>query len=165
DWSLDVADLGGMFDRAFGGGEQRVDVPDELRGLEVDQPDRPIVEQAKLSDGTPVLTVQGVVKNNDTRTRRFVYVKVTLLDNHGRKVTSVEAPAGNVLSAAQLAELSSRRLRSSINPAGRDGSNARLEPGQSVAYMVVITTVPHDYSPTEHSVRAEVSQAELFLGP
>ena len=165
DWSLDLANFDKIMGRAFGTESPRSNVPDELRGLQVDQPTSPIVEQAKLSDGQPVLTIQGVVRNNDTRTRRFVYVRATLKDIHNRTVTSIETPAGNVFTVEQLASMTRSRLASSINPAGRDGSNARLEPGQSVAYMVVVTTVPHDYDPTRYSVVAEVSQAELYEGP
>jgi len=165
DWSLDLADLGGMIDRAFGGGAAAMEVKDELRGLEVDQPDSPIVEEAKLANDQRVLTIQGVVRNNDTRTRRFVYVRAQLMDIHGRKVIGVESPAGNVFTTEQLAALTPTRLNASINPAGRDGSNARLEPGQSVAYMVVITTIPFDYDPAKYKVHVEVSQAELFYGP
>jgi len=164
-WSLDLANLGQMVDRAFGSEKHMRDVPDELRGLELDQPANPIVEQAKLADGQAVLTVQGVVRNNDTRSHRYVYVRATLRDNHGRKVTSVESPAGNVFSAEQLASMARLRLASSISPGGRDRSNARIEPGQSVAYMVVLTMVPHDYDSSKYKVEAEISQAELYEGP
>lgn len=161
-WSLDVADFGGMVDRAFGSEKTKQYVRDELRGLEVD---RPIVGEAKLVTGDRVLTVEGVVRNTDTRTRRFIYVRAIVEDNHGRKVTSVEAPAGNVFSKEQLAKVTKAKLSAQLNPAGRDGRNAKLESGQSIAYMVVVTSVPHDYSPTKYTSRTEVSQAELYDAP
>ena len=106
-----------------------------------------------------------MVRNNDTRTRRFIYVKATLKDGHDRPVTTEKAPAGNIFTPEQLGQMTQLKLRSTQNPAGTDGSNARLEPGQSVAYMVVITRVPHDYTPSKYTVHSEVTQAELYDGP
>jgi hypothetical protein len=162
DWSLDLANVGVMVDRAFGGGTSRASGDETLRGLEVSVP---IVSEAELSDGTRVLTAEGLVKNNDTRARKFIYVRASLKDGHDRTVARAEAPAGNVFSKTRLAQLSPTKLRSSMNPAGRDGRNAKLEPGETVAYMVVFTAVPHDYSATEHEVEATVSEAELYAGP
>lgn len=162
DWSLDLANFGTMLDKAFGNDDPQRYVRDELRGLEVD---KPIVGEAKLLDGLRVLTVEGVVRNTDTRTRRFIYVRAVLKDNYGRKVMKVEAPAGNVFSREQLSKLTKNKLASKLNPAGRDGRNAKLQAGQSVAYMVVITTVPPNYAPTKHTFSAEVSQAEILHGP
>jgi hypothetical protein len=164
DWSLDLANLGEMVENAFGSGAPR-EVADELRNLDIVDPERPIVELARLKTGLRVLTVQGVVRNNDTRTRRFIYVQATVLDNHMRPVTTERAPAGNIFSVEQLASMTPLKLRSSLNPAGSDGSNARLEPGQSVAFMVVVTKVPHDFTPARHRVHVEVVQAELYDGP
>jgi hypothetical protein len=138
---------------------------DELRGLKVDQPDSPITERAKLSSGEQVLAVQGVVSNDDHLPRMYVYVRVTLKDAHGRSVTTAESPAGNIFSKEQLATMSKSQLASTINPAGRDGRNAKLVGGQTVAYMVVITNLPRDYSSSKYSVHAQVSKAELYDGP
>jgi hypothetical protein len=73
-----------------------------------------------------------------------------------------EAPAGNVFSAEQLANLTKTSLASRWNPAGSDGKNAKLEPGQVEAYMVVLTDLPPDYSRATYSVAVTVSQAELY---
>ncbi len=77
----------------------------------------------------------------------------------------MEAPAGNVFSREQLSKLTKNKLAAKLNPAGRDGRNAKLEAGQSVAYMVVITTIPANYGPNKHTFSAEISQAELLHGP
>jgi hypothetical protein len=52
------------------------------------------------------------------------------------------------------------QMRAQLNPAGSDGRNARVEGGQSVAYMAVFTNVPADYDPTRYSVTVEISQAQ-----
>jgi hypothetical protein len=108
----------------------------------------------------PVVTAEGVVKNVGTRTRRFIYLRASVKRN--RHVIAIEeAPAGNLFSRAELAQLTKRRLQASLNPAGRQGRNARVAPGESVAYMVVITGLPNGFDLSQHRVVAEVSQAEL----
>ena len=104
------------------------------------------------------------MKNNDTRSRRYVYVRARLL-RHGREVAAVEAPAGNLFTPEELAGLDRLGVQGRITPAGSDGRNLRLEPGQNLEYMVVMTRLPADYSPDRYSVTVEVSQAELRDGP
>jgi hypothetical protein len=162
DWSLDLANFGTMVQRAFGSQAPKRPASRELRGLELTPPE-PIVAEAKLSTGERALLVQGVVKNNDTRTRRFIYVRVWLLDARGQKVLSAEAPAGNLFSKEQLAGLDRTSIQSHLNPGGSDGRNQRVEPGQTVAYMVVLSGLPPGFSLAEYTATAEVSQAELYV--
>ena len=156
DWSLDVAHLDTMLNRAFGL-ESDKPATDELRGLLVSLP---VIKAARLSSGDAVIMAQGLVKNNDTRPRRFIYVKVTI-SRHGTDVASSSAPAANIFTSEQLAKMTKAGMLGRIVSRGQDGSNARLEPGQSVDYMVVITKVPPDFSPTRYSAEARVTEAEV----
>jgi len=159
DWSLDFANFGRMIDRAFGRASKQVG-RQELRGLDASEP---IVEQGRLASGEVVVTAKGAVKNNDTRVRRYVYVRARLRDKRGRDVLTAEVPAGNIFSLDELRGLSKRDLDGRINPGGRDGRNQKVEPGQSLAYMVVLVGPPPDYSAGRYDVAAEVSQAELYV--
>jgi hypothetical protein len=156
DWSFDLSNLDRMLAHAFSG-EAIEELPPEIAQLEVSSP---IAELTQLKDNVPVVTAEGVVKNVGTRTRRFIYLRASVKRN--RHVIAIEeAPAGNLFSRAELAQLTKRRLQASLNPAGRQGRNARVAPGESVAYMVVITGLPNGFDLSQHRVVAEVSQAEL----
>jgi hypothetical protein len=161
DWSLDLSNVGLMLDRALGRSPRGGQVADALRGIELSTPH---VAQARLLGGEIVLTAQGVVKNQDTRPRRYIYVRARLL-KHGREVKQAEAPAGNLFSPELLATLDRKALQGKMNPGGRDRRNLHLEPGQNLEYMVVMFGLPPDYSPDRYAVTAEVSQAELPEGP
>jgi hypothetical protein len=158
DWRLDLTNFGAMIDRAFGRAPKQTG-SDLQRGLELTTP---IIEEAKLGSGERVVTAQGAIKNNDTRARKFIYVKAILKDHHDHTVVTDEAPAGNMFSKEELATLTKSQILSHLNPAGKDGRNARVQPGDSVAYMVVITDLPADYSRAKHHVTIEVSQAEVI---
>ena len=158
-WSLDLANFGSMVARAFGGSAKPSSGSDKLRGLDITSP---IVAEARLSSGERVVTAEGAIKNDDTRMRRYLYVRASILDNHGRRVASVESPAGNMFSKEELSTLSRTQLNSHVNPAGKDGRNAKIAPGDNVAYMVVITEVPADFSRTKYRVIAEISQADVI---
>jgi hypothetical protein len=157
-WKLDLTNFGAMIDRAFGRATTQTG-NDLQRGLELTTP---IIEEAKLGSGERVVTAQGAIKNNDTRARKFIYVKAILKDHHDHTVVTDEAPAGNMFSKEELAKLSKSQILSHLNPAGKDGRNARVQPGDSVAYMVVITDLPADYSRAKHRVTIEISQAEVI---
>jgi hypothetical protein len=158
-WSLDLANFGSMVSRAFGGSARPSPASDKLRGLDITSP---IVAEARLASGERVVTAEGAIKNDDTRLRKYIYVRASLLDSHGRRVAGGEAPAGNMFSKEELGRLSKTQLTSHVNPAGKDGRNAKIAPGDNVAYMVVITEVPADYSRTKYRVTAEISNADVI---
>jgi predicted Zn finger-like uncharacterized protein len=160
-WSIDFAEFGAMIDHAFTGSPRGRPVADEFRGLEVTSP---VVEEATLSLGARVLTARGQVKNNDTRDRRYIYVRAQLKDHHGRLIVSVEAPAGNLFTKEELSKLTPSGLEAQLNPAGRAKENARVAGGQMIDYMVVIANKPEDYSAERYSVVVEASQAEFLVG-
>ena len=157
-WSLDMDNADRMVRRAFG-----VDSPDrtrrdELRGLEADAPKISTITM----DGEKVLVARGTVRNNDTRPRRFLYVKVSLR-RYGHVTTHAEGPVANVFSDEELAEMTPRKLLARSNPAGQKGENANVAGGAKLPYLVVITRVPVDYTPDKYRAVAEVSRAELAV--
>lgn len=159
DWSLDPSRLDIMLDRALHGTSDPL--PRELANLETSQP---IVDLTKLADDRPVVTAEGVVKNTGSTVRRFIYLRAEIRQRD-RVIASAEAPAGNLFRRAELGRLTKTTLASLINPAGRQGRNAKVEPGESVAYMVVFTDLPAGFVLAEHEVVARVSKAELNEGP
>jgi hypothetical protein len=161
DGSLDLANVGTMLDRTLGRRPKEA-VALELRGLEATLAD---AGEARIASGERVVTAQGMLKNNDTRPRRFISVRARLRDRHHRDVVVAEAPVGNVFTKVELLQLTKASLQARMNPAGRDGRSARIDPGRSVPYMVYLTGVPGDYSPSKYHVVVEVSQAEVDLEP
>jgi hypothetical protein len=128
-----------------------------MRGLEVT---KPVVRRTLLKDQRPVLTATGLVHNKGTSAKRYIYVRASLMEGRHTRATG-EAPADNVFKDAQLRELSSARLPSKLNPGGFLGRNGKIGPGQSVAYMVVLTNIPRDYNIEDFQVKASISRAEL----
>lgn len=158
DWSFDLSNFDKMLSRALG--EPAEALPPEIDKLEVSLP---IADLTRLAGGEPVVTAEGVIKNVGTKTRRFIYVRAQI-KRGSRVVASAEAPAGNLFKRAELAQLTRKQLHASLNPAGQQGRNARIEPGESVAYMVVIWDLPPDFLLSEHEIVADVSQAEIYEG-
>lgn len=157
-WSLDLSNLGRMLSQAFtSDADKEANRPVELRGLEVTQP---VVRKTLLKDNREALTATGLVNNKGTSAKRYVYVRASLMEGRHTRSTA-EAPADNVFKDVQLRELSSARLPSKLNPGGFLGRNGRIGPGQSVAYMVVLTDVPKDYNLDDYQVKASISRAEL----
>lgn len=156
DWSFEISEFDQMVARAFSKQQPRA-LPPELAQLEVS---KPIAELTYLKDGQPVVTAEGVVKNVGTQTRRFIYLRASIMRSQ-HVIATEEAPAGNLFNRSELSQLTKRRLQATLNPAGRQGRNARVEPGESVAYMVVITGLPPGFDLSQHKVVAEVSQAEM----
>jgi|GEM_PF-4389321 hypothetical protein len=157
-WSLDLSNLDRMLARAFASDEEiESNRPIEMRGLEVT---KPVVRRTLLKDQRPVLTATGLVHNKGTSAKRYIYVRASLMEGRHTRATG-EAPADNVFKDAQLRELSSARLPSKLNPGGFLGRNGKIGPGQSVAYMVVLTNIPRDYNIEDFQVKASISRAEL----
>lgn len=157
DWSLDMAHFDTMINRAFNLQSADKVQSDELRGLEATVP---VLDKGQLSNGDPVILAQGKVKNNDTRARRFIYVKVTV-SRHGRLVVTGKAPAANVFIKANLAKMTKAEMQGRITAGGQDGSNTKVDAGKSVNYMVVLTRVPLDFSPAKYTATAEITEAEV----
>ena len=78
-------------------------------------------------------------------------------------MVSGTAPAANIFSPEKLAKMTKAEMLGRISSGGQNGSNARVEGGKSVDYMVVLTKVPHDFSPARYTAAAEVTEAEVPL--
>lgn len=161
DWSLDFANFGAMVDRALGKNPHQQLEP-VMQGLEVSPP---TVTETDLATGERVLVVQGNVTNKSERARKYIYVKALIKDRHGRTMGSEEAPADNIFTKEQLAKFSKTQFVAHFNPAGQQKRNMKLDPGQSIPYMVVLTTLPADYSAEKYLITTELSQVEFFLEP
>lgn len=159
DWSVDPSNIDKMLDRAFGDAPPQL--PPELAQLEVTQP---IVDKVKLADGTAVVTAEGVLKNVGTITRRFVHVRA-MVKRGSRTVGTAEAPAGNLFQRADLIKMTYKQIETAINPAGQQGRNALLKPGESIAYMVVIPDITEPFDPSTHVVQVKVLRAEIAPSP
>jgi hypothetical protein len=106
----------------------------------------------------------GVVRNQGEDAKRYIYVRVDL--KKGRQViVSAKAPAGNVFTVNQISTMDKASMNALLNPAGKDGSNAKVVPGGSVAFTVVFTELPEDFAPGKYQFEAKIAQAERYEGP
>lgn len=158
-WSLDVSRFDEQVSRAFSV-TPVAKAQDELRALIVTSP---VVDQVRFDTGEKALLARGTVKNNDTRTLRYIYIKAWLT-RHGRKVISAEAPAGNTFTVEELTKLSKAKAMGRYNPGGANLSNRKVEGGDKLKYGVIISPLPGDYTPERYEVEVVASKAELYLG-
>ena len=158
-WSLDVSRFDEQVSRAFSV-TPVAKTQDELRAIIVTSP---VVDQVRFDTGENALLARGTVKNNDTRTLRYIYVKAWLT-RHGRKVTSAEAPAGNTFTVEELTKLSKAQAMGRYNPGGANKGNSKVEGGDKLKYGVIISPLPGDYTPERYDVEVVASKAELYLG-
>ncbi len=160
DWKLDVSRFDEQVVKAFSI-TPKAKKKDELRALIITPP---VVDEVQLESGERAILARGTVKNNDTRTLRYIYVKAWLT-RHGRRVTSGESPAGNHLTVEELGKLSKSQALARLNPEGLNGGNRKVEGGEKLRYAVIITPLPGDYTADRYKVVVVGSKAEIFLGP
>ena len=158
-WSLDVGRFDEQVSRAFSVTPE-AKPQDELRAIIVTSP---VVDEVRFDTGEKALLARGTVKNNDTRTLRYIYVKAWLT-RHGRKATSSEAPAGNTFTVEELTKLSKSQAMGRYNPGGLNKVNVKVQGGDKLKYAVIISPLPGDYTPERYDVEIVPSKAELYLG-
>jgi predicted Zn finger-like uncharacterized protein len=91
--------------------------------------------------------IEGSVINNDQKTRSFIRLKGSLLNEQGSPIKQELAYAGNVFTDEELNGMSIDDISKTLtNKTGRDNINVDIKPGASVPFMIVFTDLPDGMS-------------------
>jgi hypothetical protein len=106
-----------------------------------------------------LFVIQGVVTNNYPKSRSYILVKGSLLDEKGQVVRTNLAYAGNVLVDEQLKTMTIDEINKQLkNRAGQQNANARVKPEGQIPFSIVIENLPDNLS--EFTVEAVSSSPE-----
>lgn len=156
DWTLDFQNLDKMMNRAFGGQKE-----ESTQEFEISSPS---LEEVILADKKKALVAKGLLKNLSSKTKRYIYVQATLFE--GSLPLNIQStPAGNLFSKEELKKLTFVQLNSRINPAGRNGRNAKLLPQASIDYMIAFPLQDKTFNPNKHRVTIKILSSETYQGP
>jgi predicted Zn finger-like uncharacterized protein len=87
--------------------------------------------------------IKGEIINNNPKSRSYLLLKGTILDEKGKAVTQKLMYAGNIFSEKQLRDMSMEEIDKGLkNRSGRENVNVNVKPGGSVPFMVVFENLP-----------------------
>jgi predicted Zn finger-like uncharacterized protein len=87
--------------------------------------------------------IEGEIINNNPKSRSYLLLKGTILDEKGEAVTQKLIYAGNIFSEKQLREMSIEEIDEGLkNRFGQENINVNIKPGGSVPFMVVFENLP-----------------------
>lgn len=106
-----------------------------------------------------LFVIQGVVTNNYPKSRSFILVKGSLLDDKGQAVKTKMAYAGNTFTEEQLKSMSLEEINKELkNRTGREKTNFNVKPEANIPFTVVIENLPDNLS--EFTIEAVSSSPE-----
>ncbi len=104
-----------------------------------------------------LLIIEGEAANDYPNPRAEILVSANLFNNRGKKIGHRNAYCGNILSRAKLKTISEAELKRTMNNSFGDAlSNANVEAGQKIPFMLIFAHVPADLS--EFSVEPAASK-------
>ncbi|MBW1669239.1 MAG: zinc-ribbon domain-containing protein [Deltaproteobacteria bacterium] len=94
-----------------------------------------------------LFAIKGIVTNNYPKSRSFILLKGTILDDKGQVVRTKLAYAGNVFSEKQLKQMSVDRINQAMkNRFGKGRINVNVRPQGSIPFMIVFENLPENLS-------------------
>jgi predicted Zn finger-like uncharacterized protein len=103
-----------------------------------------------------LFVIRGLVLNDYPKSRSFILVRGSILDDKGQAVMKQVAYAGNTYTEMELQNLSTEELDKAMkNRSGMNNSNVNVAPESSVPFMIVFESLPDNLS--EFTVEAASS--------
>ena len=100
-----------------------------------------------------LFVIQGTIKNDYPKSRSFILVKGTVLDDGGRPVKMKMAYAGNAFKEPEIKVMALEEINKAMkNRFGKDRKNIDVAPGASVPFTIVFENLPDNLG--EFSVEA-----------
>lgn len=94
-----------------------------------------------------LFVIKGNVINNYPKSRSFILIKGTLLDDKGQTVETKSVYAGNIFSEQQIEEMSLEEIDDGLkNREGKGNMNVNLGPGSSIPFMIILGNLPQNLS-------------------
>jgi hypothetical protein len=94
-----------------------------------------------------LFVIKGKVINNYPKSRSFILVKGTILDDKGQTVKTKMAYAGNIFSDKQIEEMTLEEIDNGLkNRAGKGNMNVNLGSGSSIPFIIVLGNLSQNLS-------------------
>ena len=130
--------------------EKQVAIDSGIRRLKFPSVNHSFVDSKKSGR---LLVIQGTVKNNYPKSRSFILIKGTILDDGGRPVKMKMAYAGNAFEKSVIKVMALEEINKAMkNRLGKDKKNINVAPGATVPFMIVFENLPENLA--EFSVEA-----------
>ncbi|MFW5875016.1 MAG: DUF3426 domain-containing protein, partial [bacterium] len=108
--------------------------------IAVSSPDYRIVENEE--EGR-LLVISGLVTNRYDHPRSHILIRANLLDASGNRVGRAAAYSGNIFEEGELESLDMETINDRLSrKQGQGGVNVSVGPGQSLPYMIVVSSLP-----------------------
>ena len=94
-----------------------------------------------------LFVVRGKVSNNYPKSRSFIFIKGSLLDDRGQVVQTNLVYAGNTLTDEEMKTMSLEEINKGLkNQYGKGRMNLNIQPDASVPFMIVFGNLPDNLS-------------------
>jgi hypothetical protein len=100
-----------------------------------------------------LFVIQGTIKNNYSKSRSFILIKGTILDDGGRPVKMKMAYAGNVFKENEIKVMALEEINKAMkNRFGKGRKNINVAPGVTIPFTIMFENLPDNLG--EFSVEA-----------
>ena len=94
-----------------------------------------------------LFVINGTVTNHNPKSRSFILIKGSLLDDKGKVVGSKMAYAGNTFKEKQIKEMPLEKINKSLkNRFGEKRINVNVKPQSTVPFMIIFENLPQNLS-------------------
>ncbi len=94
-----------------------------------------------------LFVIRGLVKNNYSKSRSFVLVKGTILNDKGKVVMQKLSYAGNTFEVKELKTLPMEEINKAMEDrSGKNNMNLDLAPGSTIPFMIAFGNLPDNLS-------------------
>jgi len=94
-----------------------------------------------------IMVVEGSAVNNNKCSVSNIKIRGKILDSSGNVLSEVESNCGNILTDDELKGLTEKEMMKELsNPYGREVSNAGIEPGTDIPFMLALIMPAGDAS-------------------
>jgi len=130
--------------------EKQVAIDSGIRRLKFPSVNGSFVDSKKTGR---LFVIQGKIKNNYAKSRSFILIKGTILDDGGRPVKMKMAYAGNAFKEGEIGALTLEEINKAMkNRFGKGKKNIDVAPGATVPFTIVFENLPENLG--EFSVEA-----------
>jgi predicted Zn finger-like uncharacterized protein len=135
--------------------EKQVAIDSGIRRLKFPSVKGSFVESKKSGR---LFVIQGTIKNNYPKSRSYILIKGTILDDGGQPVNMKMAYAGNVFEEDEIKVMALEEIDKAMkNRLGKGKKNVNVAPGATVPFTIMFENLPENLG--EFSVEAVSSSA------
>jgi hypothetical protein len=116
----------------------------DIRRLSLKSVGGHFIESSKAGQ---LFVIKGTVTNHNPKSRSFILIKGSLLDDKGKVVGSKMAYAGNTFTEKQIKEMPLKEINKGLkNRFGKKRINVNVKPQSTVPFMILFENLPKNMS-------------------